>query len=171
MKLQGDCARRGWHRAGVCLLALLVWHWPTPLWAHSDLVTADPAPGVQLTVAPTEIRLTFGEPNDPRSRILLFAPGFQAIPGVATSVNPAAPAQLIARLPPLAPNTYTVQWVVVATDQHVARGSYTFGVLPAQGQGHRWLSLAATLAIWALLLVGGPWRKKLWRIGKPKPKI
>ncbi|MCE7981836.1 MAG: copper resistance protein CopC [Caldilinea sp. CFX5] len=162
-----DRRRRWLRRVGIGMLALLVWSAPTALAAHSDLVAADPAPGAQLSSAPTEIRLTFGEANDPWSRVLLFAPGFEAIPGVVTRVNPAAPEQLIAQLPPLAPDTYTVQWVVVATDQHVARGSYTFGVQP-QAKGYLWLSVAATLLIWLLLLISGPWRKQLWqRMAQP----
>jgi len=158
---------RWWGMVGMWLLVLLALHAPAKLWAHTHLVAADPAPGALLTTAPTEIRLTFGEPNDPWSRILLFAPGFRSIPGVVTRVNPDAPEQLIARLPPLAPDTYTVQWIAVATDKHTMRGSYTFGVQP-QGKGYLWLSVAATLAIWALLLVGSPWRKKLGqRMARP----
>lgn len=144
---------------GIWLLVILSLYPPTKLWAHTELVAADPAPGASLTTTPPEIRLSFGEPNDPWSRILLFGPGFRSIPGVITHVNPDAPEQLVATLPPLAPDTYTVQWVAVAIDKHVTRGSYTFGV-KQPGNEYLWLSIAATLAIWALLLASNPWRKK-----------
>jgi len=134
------------------------------MWAHTDLLSADPAPGALLSTTPMEIRLTFGEPNDTLSRITLFAPGFRAIPGVVTSVNSAAPEQLIATLPPLEPNTYTVQWMAVATDKHIVRGSYTFGVRP-QEKRYLWLSAVVTLAVWLLFLGGIPWRKRLQRAG------
>lgn len=145
--------------AGVWLLILFALHLPTKIFAHSGLVTADPAPGALLTATPPEIRLTFSAPTDPLSRILLFAPNFQSIPGVLTRVNPDAPQQLIATLPPLTSDTYTVQWIAVASDKHVARGSYTFGVKQPNNE-YLWLSIAATFAIWALLLASNPWRKK-----------
>lgn len=143
---------------GMWLLILLGLS-PVTLWAHTDLLTADPAPGAQLSRSPREIRLTFGEPNDPLSRITLFAPGFRAIPGVVTTVNPAEPEQLIATLPPLEPDTYTVQWMAVATDKHMVRGSYAFNLRPIE-TGYLLLSAAVTLAIWLLCLTGPPWRKK-----------
>lgn len=147
---------------GGWLLVLLALAWPPKLWAHTDLIAAEPAPGALLPTSPTEIRLTFGEPNDPLSRIVLFAPGFQAVSGVITSVDPAVPEQLIAQLPPLTPNTYTVQWVAVSIDKHMVRGSYMFSVQPATNRD-RWLSVTATLAIGILLLVCGPWCKKMWQ--------
>jgi len=144
---------------GVSLLGVLWIVAPQGVWAHTGLLTAAPVPGALLTTAPTEIRLTFSEPNDPLSRITLFAPGFRTISGVRTAVDPAAPAQLVATLPPLAPDTYTVQWVVVATDQHMMRGSYTFAVRPQQ-RWLLWLSVAITTAIWLFCLGGTPWRLK-----------
>jgi len=151
--------KRWWNLIGMLLLILLGLS-PKAVWAHTNLITADPVPGALLSTSPQEIRLTFGEPNDPLSRITLFAPGFRAISGVATSVNPAAPEQLIATLPPLEPNTYTVQWMAVATDKHIVRGSYTFGVRP-QEKRYFWLLAVITLAVWLLFLGGMPWRKRL----------
>lgn len=162
MSIRDFVKKRWWKLIGMLLLILLGLS-PKAVWAHTDLLTADPVPGALLSRSPQEIRLIFGEPNDPLSRITIFTPGFRAIPGVVTSVNPAAPEQLIATVPPLAPDTYTVQWMAVATDKHIVRGSYTFGVRP-QEQWYLWLSAAVTLAIWLLFLAGTLWRKKLRRV-------
>lgn len=162
MSIRNFEKKRWWNLIGMLLLILLGLS-PKAVWAHTNLITADPVPGALLSRSPQEIRLTFGEPNDPLSRITLFAPGFRAIPGVGTSVNPAAPEQLIATLPPLEPDTYTVQWMAVATDKHIVRGSYTFGVQPIE-TWYLWLSVVVTLAIWLLFLTGPPWRKKLHQI-------
>lgn len=150
--------KRQWRKLMGMWLLILLGLSPVSLWAHTNLLTTDPAPGAQLSRSPREIRLTFGEPNDPLSRITLFAPGFRAIPGVVTTVNPAEPEQLIATLPPLEADTYTVQWMAVATDKHIVRGSYAFSVQPVDIR-YLWLSAAVTLAIWFLFLTGPPWRK------------
>lgn len=152
--------KQQWPKLMSMWLLILLGLSPMTLWAHTDLLTADPVPGAQLSRSPQEIRLTFGEPNDPLSRITLFAPGFRTIPGVATTVNPAEPEQLIATLPPLEPDTYTVQWMAVATDKHSVRGSYAFSVQPVDRR-YLWISAAVTLVIWLLFLTGPPWRKNL----------
>lgn len=158
MSIRNFVKKRWWKLIGILLLILLGLP-PKAVWAHTNLITADPVPGALLSTSPQEIRLTFGEPNDPLSRITLFAPGFRAIPGIVTSVNSAAPEQLIATLPPLEPNTYTVQWVAVSTDKHVIQGSYAFEIR-VQEQWHLLLSVAATVAVWLLFLGGIPWRPK-----------
>ncbi len=147
---------------GIGLIILFSLQEPATLLAHTNLVAGLPAPGTLLTTAPGEIRLNFGEPNEEQSRILLYTSEFRSVSGVVTSVNPVSPQQLIATLPTLAPDTYTVQWIAVAKDKHVLRGSYTFAVQP-QDNRYLWLSLLATIAIWVLILAGSPWRKNLWR--------
>ncbi len=154
-----DFEKKCWWNLIGMLLPIVLGISPKAVWAHTDLLTADPVPGALLSRSPQEIRLTFGEPNDRLSRVTLFAPGFRAIPNVVTTVNPTTPEQLIATLPPLEPGTYTVQWMAVATDKHIVRGSYTFGVQPLETR-YLWLSAVVTLAIWLLFLTGSPWRKK-----------
>jgi methionine-rich copper-binding protein CopC len=153
--------RPNWRRlCSISVWLMILWSLSSApsLWGHTELIDAYPAPGAKLAAPPTEIHLTFTEPNDPLSRILLFAPGFQSIPNVATHVNPAAPMQLIASLPLLKPDTYTVQWMAVSADKHVVQGSYTFSVSQPKNRGP-WLAAAGILAIVLLLLITF-WRKR-----------
>lgn len=99
--------------------------------AHTELVTANPAPGAQLTTSPTQIELTFSEPNSAKSTILLFGPNFEQIQGIVVLFNANTPTQLVATLPPLEPKTYTVQWTAVSEDGHEVNGSYSFAVIEA----------------------------------------
>lgn len=106
----------------------------SPLYAHAELIESSPAPGDELITSPTEIRLKFNETVTADSTIILFTPTFQTIAGLTTATDPNDPMVITASLPPLAPNSYTVQWTAVSADGHQITGSYTFEVLPPQTQ-------------------------------------
>ena len=134
---------------------------PTAVLAHGDLIDADPTPGAALGVAPSELRLTFSEPNSAESKIELYGVGFQKIDDVHTSVNPDKPEQLIATIPSLDKGRYTVQWQVISQDGHELRGSYAFEViLGAQDESrsntwiyYGWLALLVAIALMVVRLV------------------
>ncbi len=127
--------------------------------AHAELVSAYPAPGATLDATPPEIRLTFSERIGPGSRIQLFGPQFRLVPGVQSGLDPAAPEQLRAFPPQLAPDTYTVQWTAVSADGHEVSGSYAFAVAPPGAAATQlrpaWLIAGALLV--ALVVGGAAW--------------
>ncbi len=114
-----------------CVLLLVA---PIPAAAHSQLVSADPAPGQVLAVAPTEIRLTFSE------RVAFDFSGIQVLDrgrhrldtGPVTQPNGNPLALRVAVQPGLKSGVYTVVWrVVSAVDGHLTESSYAFTVLVA----------------------------------------
>lgn len=100
----------------------------SPAAAHTALVDAEPAPGARLPSPPAEVRLTFNETLQPGSTFAIFGEVFNEIEGVEPQVNPDAPEQMAATIPPLDPGTYTVQWVAVSDDGHKVKGSYSFSI-------------------------------------------
>jgi methionine-rich copper-binding protein CopC len=126
--------------------------------AHAELRSAVPEPGSSLNEQPEEIRLTFSEAVGPGSTITVFGEGFREVEGLEAQVDPEQAAVLVAALPDLAPETYSVNWLVLSTDGHPASGSYTFAVLPGAERGYIAGVLIGTvaaavlfgLAIWLL---------------------
>jgi copper transport protein len=112
---------------GLILLALAV----PDVWAHAELVEAEPEPGAQLADSPAEIRLTFSEPIGTQSDIVVLGEGFAPIEGIEPQLNTLStsrPQQIYTALPPLEPGTYTVQWSAVSEDGHEISGSYSFSI-------------------------------------------
>jgi copper transport protein len=102
--------------------------------AHAQLVSSSPGAGDVVPTAPTELRLVFSEPLEPRySSVDLLDPvGRTVLLGVGT-VDPSDDHVLAVRLDsPLANGSYTLNWRnVSAADGHSSSGFITFGV----GQG------------------------------------
>lgn len=81
------------------------------------------------------MRLTFNEALQPGSTFAIFGEVFNEIEGVEPQVDPDAPEQMAATIPPLDPGTYTVQWVAVGEDGHEVNGSYSFTILSGPSLG------------------------------------
>lgn len=114
--------------------------------AHSELVTAVPAPGAAIATVPAEIRLTFSEPLATGSSFQLFGPNFQPIAGIAATIDRDSSEALVAAAPSLPPGDYTVQWTSVAPDEDTLSGSYAFTLLaeaPSNGRSLIWVAAAA----------------------------
>ena len=101
--------------------------------AHSALVASSPGAGAVVATAPGELRLVFSEPFDPgfTSLDLLDDSGAEVLSNVGEP-DPADPRVLVADLPagtiPGA-GLFTVLWrTLSASDGHVTRGFFTFGV-------------------------------------------
>ena len=101
---------------------------------HSQLVSSSPGSGDTVATAPTEIRLVFSEPIDPRytSLDLLDGTGRTLLTAVGAP-DPADPRTLVAPIPAglsLAPDQiFTVDWrALSAADGHTTEGFLTFGV-------------------------------------------
>ena len=101
-----------------------------PVEAHSELVSAAPRPGESLLQSPMRIELQFSQALRPGSTIAIWGPNFQAVSGVQAVVDLTQPTRLVASLPELQPDTYTVQWASISVDGDAMTGSYQFGVQP-----------------------------------------
>jgi len=96
--------------------------------AHADLESSDPADGVTLEAAPSEVSGVFSEPLDPAASWLLLLDadggrvaegGVDPEGGTATTMSLAPPA--------LTPGTYEVRWTARTLDDgFVTRGRWTF---------------------------------------------
>jgi methionine-rich copper-binding protein CopC len=117
-----------WMMAGLTALALSLI--PLRARAHAELLDADPRPGATVS-SPAEIRLTFTEPLSAGSAFVVYAAGFQAVPGIAPNVEAASLRATLAA--PLAPGDYAVQWKAVSVDGHTTEGSYQFRVVESGG--------------------------------------
>lgn len=153
-----------WWAWGLALLACLTT--VGSVWAHAELLSAEPPPGAQLDESPPIVRLTFNEPLDPASRLALRQRDFSPVAGVTARLAPDGPNRLLAQLPTLSPGTYTVEYTVVSLDGHSVNGAYEFSVgaaaPPEGGAGWLWPAL---LGGGMLLLVG----RRLARRRTPGP--
>jgi methionine-rich copper-binding protein CopC len=132
-----------------------------PALAHTELVSAAPAPGAVAPPTLAEIRLTFNEPLSPGSTLELLAENFQKVPGLAPQIDGST---LSAKLTaPLAAGQYTVQWKAIGEDGHAVEGSYPFSVsAEAQNVTTAWtVSAIVLLVIVGLSAIGyGSYRRK-----------
>lgn len=138
----------------VLLLVIGLRTQPSTVWAHSELVTAVPAPGAAIATMPAEIRLTFSEPLATGSTFQLFGPNFQSIAGIAATIDPDSPEDLVAAAPSLQPGDYTVQWTSMAGDGDTLSGSYSFTLL-AEGLNDGRFLVWGTAAVGGLALAAG----------------
>jgi len=100
---------------------------PSVALADAELVSTIPVDGVVLTIAPSEVVLTFDEPLTDRSSFaVLDASGATVAEG---ALDPTDSMTIRGALPDLAPGVYEVQWVAQSSDGHLPRGTFTFTVL------------------------------------------
>jgi copper transport protein len=99
-----------------------------PASAHAALTGSDPAQGVVVDKAPTQVTLTFSETvsmNDDSLRVL-DPKGTRVDSGKPTNTSGTSYAvQLHSGLPD---GTYTVTYQVVSADSHPVAGAYTFSI-------------------------------------------
>jgi methionine-rich copper-binding protein CopC len=128
-------------------LALALVALALPAAAHTGLESSSPAPGEQFTPAtlPDEIRITFEDPVQPGSTFKLYGEGFSEVPGVAGEIDPEAPDQLVAPMPPLDPGEYSVQWTAISPDGDEISGSFRFSVQPSLLPSVWWFGAAILL--------------------------
>lgn len=159
------------------ILSLLLLAIARPLWAHAVLVRSEPASNARLAEPPTEIRLWFTEPLEPKySGFELRDSQGAVVPTAASQVDPTDPHQLFMQPDGLADGLYTVVWWnVSAADGHAIEGSFPFTIradasaatqdavteqpIPLAGTLVRWLNLVSlTLAVGSLGFVRFVWR-------------
>jgi methionine-rich copper-binding protein CopC len=98
--------------------------------AHTNLVSAVPAPDSVVAAAPATLALNFSEDLEPAfSSVEVIGPNGTPVPGTAVAVDSADATRLIVSLPSgLLEGRYEVDWVAVATDGHKLTGNYVFSV-------------------------------------------
>lgn len=143
----------------VIVIALGLWGLVAPfkpIWAHSELLTADPAPGAQLTTSPDKIHLSFTAPLALTSTLALYSAQFQMISNLRPVIGPANPQHMVATVPSLSPGVYTVQWRAISTDRDMVMGSYQFVVIGHPGHNnHMIVASAAALTFLTLVILFG----------------
>jgi methionine-rich copper-binding protein CopC len=98
-----------------------------PAAAHSLLVASTPAAGAVVTTPPPYVRLRFNNRIEKRlSRVRLVDERGAVAAALIEARDADAADSVMAKLPPLAPGAWRVEWQVFSTDGHVVSGSYGF---------------------------------------------
>jgi methionine-rich copper-binding protein CopC len=114
--------------AAALVLILLVVLAPPPTIAHSDLQSSDPASGAEVpSPFSGPITLTFTEALAVGSKADLYGAGHQLV----ASATIEAGTMTIAPTTTLAPGQYSVEWVSIADDGDLLRGTVAFIVAAA----------------------------------------
>ena len=96
---------------------------------HAAYVKSNPASDARLARSPTEIRVTFSEPPDPRGSdiaVLASPAGVRADRGNVRAATDEANT-LVVSVPALAEGGYLVSWTALSTvDGHETRGTFAF---------------------------------------------
>ena len=118
--------------AGIVAVAALVL--PASAWAHAALLQTVPLASRTINTAPTEVRLRYSEPVEPRFAIVSVtdAAGRQVTDG-NPSTAPGSPQTLVTPLRRVPEGWYLVFWRVISADGHPVRGAFTFAVGPNPG--------------------------------------
>ena len=100
------------------------------VYAHANLVKADPAPNSVLEQSPGRVVIWFTEPIEPKlSEIKVLDAVAARVDDEAPRFDPNDPTVMSVGLGPMADGTYTVAWKNVSTiDGHRVRGSFAFSV-------------------------------------------
>jgi len=102
----------------------------TPVLAHAELVSSDPAAGSTVATPPTTITLTFSENLDKAtSSFKLIAPDGSTV-GTGGAAKDGDTTMTLDGLA-LAAGTYTVKWTSGAQDGHIQRDRFAFTVAEA----------------------------------------
>jgi copper resistance protein C len=96
--------------------------------AHAKLVSATPAQDQMAMPPPTELRLKFSEPVEPKfTKVKVIGPDGKAIKTGAVKVDQADKTTVIVPFTgPLSDGKYTVDWQAVSADSHKVKGTYSF---------------------------------------------
>ncbi len=107
---------------------------PASAWAHAALLQTVPLASRTTNTAPTEVRLRYSEPVEPRFAIVSVtdAAGRQVTDGNPTAA-PGSPQTLVTPLRRVPEGWYLVFWRVISADGHPVRGAFTFAVGPNPG--------------------------------------
>ena len=115
------------HLARLTVIAAMLL--PGAAQAHAFLDHAVPAVGGTVSIAPPELRLFFTQELEPAfSGMTISSEEGRSIATGVASVDPQNRAEMVLKLPPLAPGHYRVSWHAVSIDTHRTEGTFTFDV-------------------------------------------
>ena len=122
-------------RAGLlALFAAAALAWPAAAWAHAALLRTVPVASRTINQPPTEVRLTYSEPVEPRFAIVsVTAASGQQVTSGSPAAAPGSPQTLVTPLRRVPEGWYLVFWRVISADGHPVRGAFTFAVGPNPG--------------------------------------
>lgn len=104
---------------------------PAPAAAHSLLVGSTPAAGSIVTTPPLYVSLRFNNRIEKRlSRVRLVDERGAVAAALIEARDKDAADSVMAKVPPLAPGAWRVEWQVFSTDGHVVSGGYGFRLAP-----------------------------------------
>lgn len=103
-----------------------------PAFAHTKLVTANPAPNATIRIAPERLQITFNEPVLPRFvTINVTGPDGTKLHVATTAVDPANRAKVNAVVHGFGRSgAYRVDWSAAGSDMHRMTGTYSFTLRP-----------------------------------------
>ncbi|HKD32693.1 MAG TPA: copper resistance protein CopC [Gaiellaceae bacterium] len=122
-------------RAGIlALVAAAALAMPAAAWAHAALLRTFPVASRTVNTPPTQVRLTYSEPIEPRFAIVSVtdAAGRQ-LTSSPPQRAPGSPQTLVTPLRHTPEGWYLVFWRVISADGHPVRGAFTFAVGPSPG--------------------------------------
>lgn len=133
---------RSLSKIALALALLLSFVAPARVWAHAELVAADPGAGSEIERLPEQIHLVFSEPLDLDATSVALIDGFgRLIVDDLGAIDPQDPRTLLINrsdLPASAndPGSYTLRWKSrSATDGHSSAGEVPYGIIdPATGE-------------------------------------
>jgi copper transport protein len=107
---------------------------PAAAWAHAALLRTFPVASRTIDTPPTQVRLAYSEPIEPRFAIVSVtdASGRQLTSGPPQRA-PGSPQTLVTPLRQAPQGWYLVFWRVISADGHPVRGAFTFAVGPSPG--------------------------------------
>lgn len=102
---------------------------PATALAHAFLDHSVPAVGATIAAPPPELQLFFTQDLEPAFSGVTIATGDgQPVAADAASIDPRNKAEMVLKLPPLAPGHYKVSWHALSVDTHRTEGSFGFDV-------------------------------------------
>lgn len=98
--------------------------------AHASLERANPMPGAVLVQAPSDIRLQFTEPVDPKfTSVAVFAADGRRVDHGTPQVDATSPTTVAVSVESLSEGIYSIPWRALSTvDGHVTQGAFSFAV-------------------------------------------
>ena len=99
--------------------------------AHALLRSATPPVGGTVTVAPSEVLITFSEGVEPKfSTIEVREQGGARVDRADPHIAAGGQTHLAVNLMPLKPGKYAVSWSAISVDTHHTEGKFVFTVAP-----------------------------------------
>jgi methionine-rich copper-binding protein CopC len=117
--------------AALVLTVLLTGLVPATVLGHAELATISPADGTTVTVAPTQIAITFTEPLDPKKSSIVLVPIGDSPILTGGVVDSADAKRMTLAVPGLASGAYEVRWTSASVlDGDLDRGVTNFTYSP-----------------------------------------